>query len=232
MKANTIVLPNDDERGDILRSVGLSSEEPLLLAVEAMIAQARTERPAHPTWHPLSARNAEGIATAREALEAHGGWGRHKTKSKLEGVLHLESGRFLAVHNTCERTGMNKDLPRFASPRSRVATKSLRDDLQGDFCELFEDFGPVDADEGEGGNLTLHLCVFIMMETLDTGEEALVARAELIVGAECSDQGIKSCEFRLPLDLSGLTGTGAAVKSGTPNDGEAVEAEVSIRRKG
>ncbi|MEG9883991.1 MAG: hypothetical protein V6Z86_05125 [Hyphomicrobiales bacterium] len=44
-----------------------------MIAVEAMINQARSERPTHPSWNILGARNAEGIATVREALEAQGG---------------------------------------------------------------------------------------------------------------------------------------------------------------
>lgn len=231
MPQNEIISFDNDGRGAILRSVGLNSEEPLLIAIEAMIAQAQLQRPAHPDWHPLSARNAEGVATVREALEAHGGWVRHKTQSGLDGVRHIDSGRFLAVHNTCERTGLRKNLPRFASPRSRSATRSLRDDLQGDFCELVEGFEPSGINEETADNLTLHLCVFIMRETLITGEMSIIARAELVVGAVCSDLGLKGCQYRLPLDLSGITGSAPDAKDTAPRNGGAVEAEISIRRK-
>ena len=141
-------IPEDDpERAAILQAAGLNNDEPLLIAIEAMIQQARSERPTHPAWYPLSGRNAEGIAAAREALEAHGNWVRAKTQNRLEGARHLESGRFLAVHNTCERTGLaDKGFPRFMSPRTRSATKSLRDDVQHDFCELSEDFSPLGSD--------------------------------------------------------------------------------------
>lgn len=231
MQQNKIILPDDDERSTILQSLGLNNEEPLLITIEAMIAQARQERPTHPAWHALSARNAEGIATAREALEAHGGWSRHNTQNRLEGVRHIESGHFLAVHNTCERTGLGKGLPRFASARSRSATKSLRDDLQRDFCELIEGFEPSDLSYDAVDNPTLHLCVFILRESLGTGEASITVRAELVVGAVCSDLGIKGCRYRLPLDLDGLTGSAHDSKGTAPRDAGAVEAEISIRRK-
>ena len=231
MQQNKVILPDDDERSAILQSIGLNSEEPLLITIEAMIAQARQERPTHPGWIPLPARVGEGIATAREALEAHGGWVRYKTNNNLEGVRHIESGRFLAIHNTCERTGLDKGLPRFASARSRSATKSLRDDLQGDFCELIEGFEPSDVGDDAVDNPTLHLCVFILRELLGTGEEAITARAELVVGAVCSDLGIRGCQYRLPLDLDGLTGSAKDAEGTAPRDGGAVEAEISIRRK-
>lgn len=231
MQQNKIILPDDDKRSEILHSVGLSSDEPLLITIEAMIAKARHERPTYPGWYPLGARNAEGIATAREALEAHGGWGRHNSLNDLEGVLHFETGRFLAVHNTCERTGLGKGLPRFASARSRSATKSLRDDLQGDFCELIEGFEPSDVDGDAVDNPTLHLCVFIMRESLCNGEVSVTARAELVIGAVCSNLGIRGCQYRLPLDLNGLTGPARDAEGTAPRDGGAVEAEISIRRK-
>lgn len=231
MRQNKIILPDDGERSAILQSIGLNSEEPLLITIEAMIAKARQERPTHPGWYPLGARNAEGIATAREALEAHGGWGRHNSRNDLEGVLHIETGRFLAVHNTCERTGLGKGLPRFASARSRSATKSLRDDLQGDFCELIEGFEPADVNDDAVDNPTLHLCVFIMRESLGTGEDSVTARAELVIGAVCSNLGIKGCQYRLPIDLDGLTGPAQDAEGTAPRDGGAVEAEISIRRK-
>jgi hypothetical protein len=231
MQQNKVILPADDERSAILQSVGLNSEEPLLITIEAMIAHARQVRETHPMWHPLGARIGEGIATARDALEAHGGWGRHITQNRLEGVRHIETGRFLAIHNTCERTGLSKGLPRFASPRSRSATKSLRDDLQGDFCELIEGFEPSDVDDDAVNNLTMHLCVFILREALETGEDFITARAELVIGAVCSDLGIKGCQYRLPLDLDGMTGSARDAEGTAPRDGGAVEAEISIRRK-
>lgn len=231
MKQNRILALADDESTELLRSVGLNSSEPLLMAVEAMLAQARTERPTHPAWHPLSARNAEGISVLRERLEEHGGWGRHMTKNRLEGVIHIESGRFLAVHNTCELTGLEKGLPRFASARSRTGTKQLREDLQGDFCELIEGF-ETDAIVGRPeDDLALHLCVHIAREPLETGEEKFLARAELIVGGVCSDFGIVGCDYRIPLDLSGMLESGAISSFPPQNDSGAVEAEVSIRRK-
>ena len=231
MQKNKIIPPDDDDRSAILQSVGLNSEEPLLITIEAMLTQARQERPTHPDFILLPNRVGEGIATAREALEAHGGWVRYKTQSNLEGVLHIESGRFIAIHNTCERTGLGKGLPRFASARSRSATKSLRDDLQGDFSELIEGFGPSDVDDEAVDNPTLHLCVFIERRSLGTGEDSVTARAELVIGAVCSNLGVTGCQYRLPLDVDALTGPARDAGGTAPRDGEAVEAEISIRRK-
>lgn len=231
MQQTKFILPDHGNRSVILESIGLKSDEPLLIAVEAMINQARSERPAYPSWNILGARNAEGVATAREALEAHGGWSRATSENRLDGVQHIESGRFLAIHNTCERTGLDKGLPRFMSARKRSATKSLRDDLQGDFCELDEDFNPAETAPTPADELTLHLCVFIDRDTLDTGEEALMARAELVIGATCSDLGITGSKYRLPLDLEGMVNGGRHIDSASSEDEGAVEAEISIRRK-
>lgn len=231
MQQTRYISPDHTERATILGSIGLNSDEPLLIAVEAMINQARAERPTHPSWNILGARNAEGIATAREALEAHGGWVRATSENRLEGVQHIDSGRFLAVHNTCERTGLDKGLPRFMSARKRSATKSLRDDLQGDFCELVEDFKPDEAELTPADELTLHLCVFIDRETLDTGEEMITSRAELVIGAICSDLGIVSSKYRIPLVVDGMVNSARRADGASPEDEGAVEAEISIRRK-
>jgi hypothetical protein len=153
------------------------------------------------------------------------------TQNRLEGVQHIESGRFLAVHNTCERTGLNKGYPRFMSERKRSATKGLRDDLQGDFCELVEGFEPAEAAITPDDERTLHLCVHIDREVLETGEECLTARAELVIGARCSDLGITACKYRLPLDLTGIIGADPRSEAPAPAEDGLVEAEISIRRK-
>jgi len=227
------VLPADDRRAAILRSVDLESDAPLVIAVEEMVRQAEREVPTHPSWYPLGARNAEGIRALRQSLESTSKWSRWEHR-KLEGVRHLETGRFIAVHNCCERTGLDLSgkLPRFAATRKRIATKSLRDDLQGDLALFEDDEGPAIAASPPDDDLTLHLCAFIDFEVKETGERIVRVRAELIIGATCSDLGFTSANYRLPIDLSGLDGGECA--SGTPAspmEGGAIEADISIRKR-
>ena len=77
----------------------------------------------------------------------------------------------------------------------------------------------------------MHLCVYIRREALETGEYFIVAQAELVIGATCSDSGITGCKYRLPLDLSGIVGMDKSTEHRVAPGEEAVEAEVSIRRK-
>ncbi len=212
-----------------LRAVGLNGEGALIVCIEAMIEQAFKERPTHPEWYKLGARNAEGISAIRRATEGEG-WVMARSKHGLDGIVHLESGRFLAIHNTCERTGLiDKPLPRFAAARRRVATKSLRDDLQGDL------FGPLDdmvdplVNLSPEDGLNLHLCCFIDRTIDEIDTVSLDVRAELIVGGASSDLGFVSAKLRIPLSVSGFD------KEVNPNvefgDGEAFEALKSFRKK-
>ncbi len=231
MDQKQFVLPESEFRSEILQSVGFESDEPLLIIVEAMVSQALNEHPTHPVWYPLGARNAEGISAARRVLEGTG-WARDTSKNKLEGVRHLENGHFLAIHNTCERTGLEKGLPRFASARKRTATKSLRDDLQEDFFDVIEDSNCSVDEVSYGDETALHLCVFILHEKTNTGEKLILIRAELIVGASCSDFGIAACKYRIPLNVSGLEFGGAAeYVPQSPEDDGAIETPVSIRKR-
>ncbi|MEG9883990.1 MAG: hypothetical protein V6Z86_05120 [Hyphomicrobiales bacterium] len=117
------------------------------------------------------------------------------------------------------------------SARKRSATESLRDDLQHDFCELLEDFNVAEITPTPSDELTLHLCVFIERDILDTGEETLTARAELVVEATCSDLGITGCKYRLPLDLEGMVKGVRHIDGASCRDEGAVETKISVRRK-
>jgi hypothetical protein len=223
------ILPIFGEARDrVFESVGLKGDEALRLAVEAMIGQAFRELPTYPSWYPLGARIAEGISTLRRVLEGDG-WVRSVSKRGLDGVLHLGSGRFIALHNTCERTGLNKALPRFISARSRVATKSLRDDLQGDLFDVLED-SVHPAHRSPDDELTLHLCVFIDFDGDDSGDQFLNARAELIIGGTCSNLGFTSYKYRVPI-LVGDAGVGASATPDFGSDEGAVEEVFTIRKR-
>lgn len=231
--AETVLIPYEDSRRpELFASFSLESEEPLIFAVEAMVEKALSEDSYLPTWYPLGGRNAAGIVAISHALEGTR-WFPHSTKNRLWGVKHADSGRFLAIHNTCERTGLDngKGHPRFASTRGRNATKSLRDDLQGDLFEVVESISSKGVIRDEESDLNMHLCVFILLETTDLGEQAITVRAELIIGGDCSDVGFSNSLFRIPLDLRGLSSRGKGAGKDVPPESDAIEPFVSIRKR-
>lgn len=226
----------DEQRTEILSYVGLDSDTPLTLAAEAAFRKAQSERATLPDWYPLGGRNAWAIDALRTALETTGSWTRWQHRN-LHGVKHLQTGRFIAVHNCCERTGLDLagKLPRFLADRKRSATKSLRDDLQGELDLLIDDDGQQDSvDDRAKVDMPAHLCIYINSETLATGEAGFQVRAELLIDGACNDAGFISARYRLPLDLEGLADD--LVETGmphrpTPGVGGVFEAEVSIRKR-
>lgn len=236
MSQTKFIQVDDGKRAEILSYVGLESDTALALAVEAALRKAQNEHATLPEWYPLGGRNAAAISALRMALEVTGCWTRWQHRN-LHGVKHLQTGRFIAVHNCCERTGLDlaERLPRFMSDRKRSATKSLRDDLQGDLDLLIEDEGQQDSlDARVEMDMPAHLCVYINSETLATGEAKYEVRAELLIDGECNDAGFTSARYRLPIDLEGLVDD--LVETGMPNgarpgDGGVFEADVSIRKR-
>lgn len=230
---NTVLIPFESpQRSDLFESLNLEGEESLLFAVEAMVDVAMSEHIYQPDWFPLGARVAAGVTALRMATEGTD-WFPHKTKNSLAGVKHMESGLFIAIHNTCERTGLclSKGHPRFISARNRSATKSLRDDLQGDLFAVIESNDDDDAKIDLSSDLNLHLCVFILKETSDIGEQQVEVRAELIVGGECSNYGFSNSKFRVPLNLGGLSTGGKGHGLALPPEDDLVDPIVSIRKR-
>lgn len=244
MPKTKFVPVTDTRRLKIFESVGLESETSLAVAVEAAFRRAQSEHPTLPEWYPLGARNAAAISALRMALEATGNWSRWQ-RSNLHGVKHLQTGQFIAVHNCCERTGLDLSdkLPRFVSARKRSATKSLRDDHQAELALEVVDKMPSVENDGldwspENASLhdtPAHLCIYINSETLETGEARFEVRAELLIDGSCTDGGFVSARYRLPLDLLGLADSVADIgkaSSDAPGEGGVFEADVSIRKRG
>lgn len=243
MPATKFVPVTDTLRLELLKSVGLESETSLALAVEAAFRKAQSEHPTLPEWYPLGGRNAAAISALRMALEATGEWSRWQHRN-LHGVKHLQTGQFIAVHNCCERTGLDlfDKLPRFLSARKRSATKSLRDDHQTELDLVVIDGALDDGDdldwssnEDAPHDSPAHLCIYIDSETLETGEARFEVRAEILIDATCTDSGFVSARYRIPLDLVGLADSAADAiiqRGDAPGEGGVFEADVSIRKRG
>lgn len=231
MAKSNFILPENTGRDLILKSIGFPNDDALKVAVDAMVTQASKDSPLYPSWYPLGARVAEGIYALRSFMQMYG-WVGAKSDGGLDGLQHIESGRFLAIHNTCERTGLPGSLPRFLAARKRAATKSLRDDLQDDLFEVLDDQLSPKVQEQKQDELATHLCVFILPSAIETGDQNLTIRAELIVGAACSNLGIVGCQHRIVIDTTDLDGSGA-FRDLAPNSGpdDVFETDFSISRR-
>jgi hypothetical protein len=231
MPKHNFILPEDSDRNSTLESIGFPNDDALKVAVSAMVTQASKENPLYPNWFPLGARVAEGIFTLRSFMQMHG-WVGTKSDGGLDGLIHIESGRFLAIHNTCERTGLAGALPRFIAARKRAATKSLRDDLQDDLFETLDDQPSPKIQKLKRDELATHLCVFIASNKTETGGQTLTVRAELVVGAACSNLGIVACQHRIVIETTDLDGSGAYGDQ-TPDTGpeDAFETHFAISRR-